>query len=446
MAAEETLIALAFLIFLSIVLVIFLFKYRNRTKFLEMHYSSIIDLDSAIKKSQQEKDNILREVEALRDSYKDKKITYDSLIKEAAIFNEEIQLAELGFYKPHYNYDTSQDYKNEMDYIKRQQKTMVTHKNAIYCNTEWTLEDSRAKGRTMVNRAIRLTARAFNKECDSAVAKVRWNNITRLEAQINKAYDAINKLNKSQDININPRYLHLKLKELRIAHEYAEKKQQEKETQAEIRRQMREEMKLEKEIEKAINDELKYEKLLDRAKKEIGEATGSHLEKLNLKVAQLEEDLANAHEKSARAKSMAQQTKSGHVYIISNIGSFGENIYKIGMTRRLDPIDRVKELGDASVPFVFDLHAMIFSEDAPALENSLHKAFEQNRLNLVNSRKEFFKVNLDQIEKEVRKFSPKSEFINSAEARHFNETQSILKQRKEIADRQDAINKFPETI
>ena len=117
----------------------------------------------------------------------------------------------------------------------------------------------------------------------------------------------------------------------------------------------------------------------------------------------LKSELALAHEKMERAKSRAQETKQGHVYIISNIGSFGQDILKIGMTRRLEPMDRVKELGDASVPFIFDVHALIESDDAPSLEARLHRVFEKQRLNRVNKRKEFFRVSIAEIEKELDK-------------------------------------------
>ena len=143
---------------------------------------------------------------------------------------------------------------------------------------------------------------------------------------------------------------------------------------------------------------------------------------------------------------MAQQTKLGHIYVISNIGSFGENVYKIGMTRRLEPLDRVKELGDASVPFIFDVHAMINSEDAPALENALHKCFDDKRLNLVNNRKEFFRINLSDIESEVRKISPDAEFIETAEARDYRESQSILAKRDNSKSIQAQLEVYPETI
>jgi hypothetical protein len=123
---------------------------------------------------------------------------------------------------------------------------------------------------------------------------------------------------------------------------------------------------------------------------------------------------------------MAQQTKRGHVYIISNIGSFGEHVYKIGMTRRLEPIDRVKELGDASVPFHFDIHAMIFSDEAPTLENELHKAFANKKVNMVNYRKEFFKVTLDEIEQKAKEIGLSAEFLRMPEANEYKETLAML--------------------
>lgn len=123
-----------------------------------------------------------------------------------------------------------------------------------------------------------------------------------------------------------------------------------------------------------------------------------------------------------------QNTRAGYVYIISNIGSFGENVFKIGMTRRLEPLDRVKELGDASVPFTFDVHGMIFSEDAPALENALHKAFTERRLNRVNERKEFFRVDLKEIENVVKKNHNKTvEFTKLAEAEEYRKSVQIEK-------------------
>lgn len=418
------------LVVLVIILIILLIKNISKNKFYEKKYSNIIDIDTEVAKAIQEKEKNNKEIENLRESYKEKKVIYDKLIKKVAIFDEEIELAELGFYKPHYDFDTSEKYKEEISEIKTKQKEMLSEKTAIYCTTEWTVEGSKAKGRTMTNRGIRLTARAFNNECDSAITSVKWNNAERMEQRIEKAFDAINKLNESNHLYISSEYLDLKIEELRLSHEYKEKKQQEKEEQAEIRQQMRDEAKLLQELEQAQKDEDKYQKLLLKAKTDAEKATGSKLENLMKSIEQLKQDLEEAHSKNERAKSMAQQTKSGHVYIISNIGSFGENVYKIGMTRRLEPLDRVKELGDASVPFIFDVHAMIYSKDAPALENTLHKVFDIKRVNLVNTRKEFFNVTLEEIEEEAKKVSKDVEFIKTIEAKDYKESRAIRMQRE----------------
>jgi len=424
----------------------FIFKGKIKIKSYEDKYSKIIDIDAEVEKSKQVKYKIDKNIGELRASYKEKKIIFNKLVKEAAIYDELIELAELGFYKPHYDFDTSEEYKENIASVKAKQKEMISSKNAVFCNTEWTVEGSKAKGRTMTNRGIRLTARAFNNECDAAISSTNWNNAERMEQRIEKAYTAINKLNDSTAINISHQYLNLKLEELRLTHEYKDKRHQEKEEQAEIRLQMREEAKLEQELEKALKEEEKYNKLLEKAKADAEKSAGSKLEILQEKIASLDKELAEAQAKSERAKSMAQQTKLGHVYVISNIGSFGEDVYKIGMTRRLEPLDRVKELGDASVPFIFDVHAMIYAEDAPALENQLHKSFDYKRLNLVNNRKEFFNVTLEEIAVEVNKISPESEFIETAEARQYRESKAIRLQRDEQNIQAEILSEFPETI
>ena len=365
------------------------------------------------------------------------------MVKQAAIYDESIELSELGFYKPHYDFDTPEEYKIEMDKVKGYQKEMVEQKSAITCSTAWTVEGSKAKGQTMTNRGIRLTARAFNNECDAAISNTRWNNAERLEERINKAYEAINKLNESNAIVISPTYLDLKLREFRLAHEYQVRRQKEKEEQIAIRQQMREEEKLQEESEAAFKEEERYQKMLEKAKADAEKATGAKLAEFQEKISTLTADLAAAHEKSERAKSMAQQTKAGHIYVISNIGSFGEDVYKIGMTRRLEPDERVKELGDASVPFTFDVHAMIYSTDAPALESTLHKAFDSHRVNLVNNRKEFFHASLEHIEKVVKEINSNVEFYLTAEARDYRESVAIRAQRSAQKANNDVRNEYP---
>lgn len=181
---------------------------------------------------------------------------------------------------------------------------------------------------------------------------------------------------------------------LKQAHEAAIKAEAEKQRQAEIKAQIREEEKRQREIDKAIRDAEKEEKLKRRALEEAIKLLGdTHSEQLE----QLKAELADAEAKMQRTMSMAQQTKAGHIYVISNIGSFGRDVFKVGMTRRLEPMDRVRELGDASVPFGFDVHAMISSDDAPALEAALHRELNDYRVNKVNLRKEYFRTDINQI-------------------------------------------------
>ena len=206
---------------------------------------------------------------------------------------------------------------------------------------------------------------------------------------------------------INSEMKALLMKRLEIEINYKKAKQIAKEEQRELREQQREEKRAREEALKAqkqaeIEERIKAEAI---AKLEAEMAETSEQERLAYQeqLDALKSELALAHEKMERAKSRAQETKQGHVYIISNIGSFGQDILKIGMTRRLEPMDRVKELGDASVPFIFDVHALIESDDAPSLEARLHRVFEKQRLNRVNKRKEFFRVSIAEIEKELDK-------------------------------------------
>lgn len=166
---------------------------------------------------------------------------------------------------------------------------------------------------------------------------------------------------------------------------------------------------------------------MEQARAEVENATAQDKALLESRLADLNGRLLEAEAKNQRALSMAQQTRCGHVYIISNAGSFGDDVLKIGLTRRLEPLDRVKELGDASVPFTFDVHAMIYSEDAPTLERMFHREFEIHRINKVNYRKEFFRIPLDLIRDFAAKRGLETTFTMVAEAREYRETQALEK-------------------
>ncbi len=357
-----------------------------------------------------------------------------SLLKTKLQELEEQEIVEaFGFYESKYDFQEANEYKQRLDKIRTQQKQMVKDKQAAVCNTQWTVGGSTKEGKKMTDNFIKLVLRAFNGECDASVMKVKYNNIQTMENRIRKTCEDLNKLSQTTHCEITSNFLDLKLQELWLTHEYQERKYQEQEEQRIIREQMREEEKALRELEKAKQfaeqEERRYQDALEKARRDVQSSTGKVQEKLLTQIEELQKQIAEAGKNKERAISQAQLTKSGHVYIISNIGSFGENVYKIGMTRRLEPMDRVKELGDASVPFSFDVHAMIFCENAPELESRLHKHFNNRRINRENERKEFFRVSLDEIVQTVSEIDRelkicKSEviFTKVAEATDYRKT------------------------
>ena len=363
-----------------------------------------------------------QELDNLRENYRLKKAVYDRLVVEAAIFDERLTFAEMGVYEPHFEFEDSEEYKTAITQVRERQKTMVTAKTAVFCTTRWAVDGSASKGQTMTNRGIRLTLRAFNNECDAAVSNTRWNNVNAMEKRIIRARDQIDNLNASSAIFVSDDYLELKLAELFLTHEYREKLKIEREERAEAGRLAKEEQRLIRDTELAQKDEEHYARLLSKAKAEAQRIVGPKLDAFEDQIRTLETDLADARARVERAQAMAERTRSGYVYIISNIGSFGEGVVKIGLTRRLDPIDRVRELGDASVPFVFDTHAIIYSDDAPALERALHTEFATTRINTQNYRKEFFRASIREVEDAVARLAPGAPFFKDVEAQEYRET------------------------
>ncbi len=403
-----------FFVFTIIVLIILSLFLALENLGFKKKYKPLIDIDNYIRDKEKEakqREKTISELnnEILREKEKLKKLSSikNTLEKEMTILEEQDELHDFSFYNPKYFFNNSEDYKEKLDSIYSMQKDMIKNKEAAICDTEWTVGNSKAQGRKMTNENLKLIIRAFNGEADAAIAKVKYNNISTMIKRIEKSKEVINKLGTTNRCFINDKYFNLKVEELELTHEYREKIQEEKEEQQRIKEEMREEEKASKEYEKAIkdaeNEEIRDKKALEQAKKEyesiMSTKTEEERERYSKKIKELEAKLLIAQTIKERAISQAQLTKSGHVYIISNIGSFGESIYKIGMTRRLEPMDRVKELGDASVPFPFDVHAMIFSENAPELENKFHKEFKDKSVNLVNLKREFFKVTLEEVEK-----------------------------------------------
>ena len=347
---------------------------------------------------------------------------------QLVVMNDAILFQDFALYEPRYDFCNSEEYKEKLQNIRDQQKQLIKNGYAVSGDKTWTVNGSQSQGNKMVADMQKLLLRAFNSECDEVISKVKYNNIEASEKKIRTSCDAISKLGKMMHIVITAPYFDLKIQELYLAFEYQQKKQEEKEALKEARAEMREAAKLQKEIEeqrkKIEKEQTHYQAAYQNVLKQLEESP-DNIDLLDKK-AEIEKNLTEIEKAIKDVDYREANQRAGYVYVISNIGAFGENVYKIGMTRRLDPQDRIDELGDASVPFNFDVHAMIFSDDAPALESALHRAFESKKVNMINHRREFFNVTLDEIKEVVYKNYDKTvEFIDYPDAQQYRESQKI---------------------
>ena len=346
--------------------------------------------------------------------------------------DEEVLMQSFGLYKPHFDFANSSEYKDELAKVRTQQKECIKAGRAATGRDDWTVNGDKRKGEKMIHDMQKLLIRAFNCECDDVIDHVKFNNIEAAEKRIETSFIAISKLGTICGVEITRTYCNLKIKEMRLAYEYQVEKQKEKEALKQLRAEERERAKLEKEIaeaKKKIEKEQKhYTNALQKVIQQLATASADDVAALEEKKKELEEQLSTLDNSMQEIDYREANQKAGYVYIISNVGAFGEGVYKIGMTRRLEPMDRIDELGDASVPFDFDVHALIFSDNAPGLEAALHKAFEDRKLNMVNTRREFFRVSLDEIKTVVKQnFDQTVDFIDIPLAEQYRQSELMRK-------------------
>ena len=356
-----------------------------------------------------------QEIQSLDDTISQKK-------KQIVLLDDEILVQEFGLYEPQFDFASALDYKEALTAIRATQKELIKNKQAVTGNSNWEVNGSASKGKKMVSDTQKLLLRAFNSECDELVSKVKYTNFDASLDKIYKSAETISKLGTIMNIAITQQYLSAKVKKLRLAFEYQTQKQKEKEELKIARAEQREQAKIQRELEeqrkKIEKEQTHYQTAFEKIKSQLA----LHPDDPDLleKKAKLENQLGDIDKALINIDYRQANMKAGYVYVISNIGAFGENVYKIGMTRRLEPQDRIDELGDASVPFNFDVHAMIFSDNAPALEAALHRAFEDRKLNMVNQRREFFNVTLDEIKEVIKKnFDKTVEFVDVPDAEQY---------------------------
>lgn len=413
--------------------VIFMVLQHKRQRELESKYGNIdslsttieqktIELENLREKSEKEKTAALQQAERIRSELKSKKAELEKEISEA---KDELNLLSTQVLVRNYtlaDYEslTSEECKDRLSVLKTKEQQMIQDGKAVLVDSD--------EGKKIINNVTKQILRCFNSECDNALLNLSVKSVDSARGKIQKSFESLNKIFAIDGIALSTELLESKLEGLNLVYTYELKREQEREQQKAIKEQMLEEEKVRREIER---EKAKIEKDQSQVSSEINrlikylQKTQNDTEKelyldkikeLEARLKQLEEDKATVVEREANAR-------AGFVYVISNIGSFGDDVYKIGMTRRLEPMDRIKELSSASVPFDFDVHAMIFSNDAPELENSLHQHFEKQSVNKVNPRKEFFKVKLDEIERHVKEnFNSTTEFIHTALALQYRQS------------------------
>lgn len=397
-------------------------KLQKLTDDIEIKKVDLAKLEQQIKKG--------KEVISLDTELAQKRNELAQLNEEIAVANGNLNLQEFGFFERQYSFSDSTKYKDKLDSLRMQQKSMVKNGAAGRIITPMLLDNSKSKGKAMQNQLIKAALRGFNGEADALLVKVSVVNVDNKIKALRKVFEQLNKMYSRNLIEITYPYLDLKIEELRLAAGYELQKQEEKELLREQREKEREDKKLQAEI-KAKRKQLEkdrdhFKNMVAKVTELLKEAKNDEVDELKRQLAEYQDKLSELDEIEEDIDYREGHATAGYVYVISNIGSFGEDVYKIGVTRRLEPLERIRELSSASVPFQFDVHALIFSEEAFALETELHNQLANYKVNKVNGRKEYFKVSFEEIRNILATHKELTVELNEdAEAFEYRQTKAI---------------------
>lgn len=389
------------------------------------------DIDEYIDKNNKIKNQLDQEIDS-----KQQMITHLNYEIDNALSVDD--LLDVGFYEFKYDFITSLQYKGKLKECQDKQKELVKNKQAVHQKYSYafdlieTYEDYKSSVYNKISTAVhKQMIRCFNTECKEVISKVNIKNLEASKQKIERSFSTINKINEPFYCSINENYKDLKIDELIINYEYALKKEEEKELLKAQKEKEREEKALEREIKakkKVIDKDIQhYQNVIEELKRRLSISESSEEEaKIKEQLLETEEQQKEKEKEKENLDYREANATAGYVYIISNIGAFGKDVVKIGVTRRLDPMERINELGSASVPFKFDVHALIFSDDAYKLENELHQFFSEYRVNKVNLRKEFFRINIEQIENKLKEYETLTiDFNREPEALEYYQTLKI---------------------
>lgn len=358
---------------------------------------------------------IMNENEGLKEKNEKLKWELDMTKKSLRRYQDEddyIDIKDMSQYE--YDYKDSKEFDEQLTRIRKKQRIMVKNKEAVVCDTEWEINGSISQGRKLTKDICKLALDSFDDFCNNLIIKLRYSGIKTVKEKILKKYQKINRLLISFNSEISGKYVDLKFEEANLKCKWLMKKEEEKEEIRRREQEIKEQLKLEEEIAKA-KEKIQYEQTqysteIARLQEQLANEQGNN-KTIMKQLAKLQDKIAKLEEKKKDVLNRQINKRAGWVYIIENPSL--NNMLKIGVTRRLNAMDRINELGSASVPFKFGVHSIIFSEDAFKLEHDLHMAFDNYRVNKVNKQKEFFAVTLDMVKEEVLKHNPTATFIDN---------------------------------
>lgn len=340
----------------------------------------------------------------------------ENLSQKLAELKEEDFLESFGFYQPKYDFITSGSYESLLKKNGDSQKEMMKNKTAAICKTPWSIGGSEKEGKKMVNSFLQLVLTIFNSKCDDLILKLKYSsNVDTVEPRIKKHFDRLNKTSKVIHCEITEPYLKLKTKQLHLQYQIEVEKYEDSEREKEMRKEAKDRQKTEKlmrQAEEAEERENLFQQDLENALKEQELSYGVEREKLEIQVQQLRQKVEEAKNEKDKANEEAAQTKSGNIYVVSNFGSLGRNIYRIWMTKSGTPDQTINTMSTA-VPFPFDVHLKFFSEEATDTMNRLKLAFSNRSVNKINERRCFYNASLDEILQAVKEIKEDTGVIKS---------------------------------
>lgn len=363
--------------------------------------------------AQQEAADLEAKIKTLRDQYND-------LRRQIVETNDVMLLQEIGLYKYSHPLDTSDQYKAMLDEIEVACKQKIKAGSAVTSTKKWAINGSDKEGAKMVSDFSKLILRAYNNEADNVVRTLRPYSVDAALARLDKLRSSIAKLGASMKLGITDEYHVLRVKEVQLTGDYQAKLAEEREAERDRRARLREEKKARREFE-AEQRRLEKEQAhyANKAAALLANGDTSGAADAQAQVAEIQRAIQGVIDRAANIR-------AGYVYVISNIGAFGQRIVKIGLTRRLTPLDRVRELGGASVPFRFDVHAIIFSDDAVGLETALHHEFAAKRVNMVNTRREFFYATAEEVKDTLHRLRGSLlQYVDTPEALEWHQSENI---------------------